>query len=111
MLASLGAWMLGRIAAWGLSGIVAQVTPIIVGIVKLGGAVISAVAEIIMALARSPEGRVVLGLALGALAFLYVRFHYIEQGKSQGDAAGYSRGVLAGKASLKCSGAQPPRKR
>lgn len=114
MFAGIITWVLGRVAAWGLSGIVAQVAPIVIGIVKLGGAILSAIAEIIMALARSPEGRVVLGLLVGALAFLYVRFHYIQEGVAREQvqsAAKVQRALAAQKASLKCPVTQPKKRR
>lgn len=83
LLGSAGTWLLGRFTAWGLGAI----TPILTGIGNAVGAIITAVAEIIASLAQSPEGRVFLALCAAALCFLFIRFHYIEEGKAAGIAS------------------------
>jgi hypothetical protein len=45
------------------------------------------VAEIIASLAKSPEGRVLLAVIAAGLGFLYLRFHYIEEGRAEGMAS------------------------
>jgi hypothetical protein len=36
----------------------------------------------VVSLSKSAEGRVVLAILTAGLGFLYLRFHYIEEGKS-----------------------------
>jgi hypothetical protein len=60
----------------------APLAPIVSGIAQLIGAVVTAIGEILAALSKSAEGRVALFLAATLLAFLYLRFHYIEEGKA-----------------------------
>jgi hypothetical protein len=84
---TVGGWIVGRLGAWGLGGLASlaflgPVAPIITGIANAIGAVITAVFEIIVALSKSPEGRVVLGIAAAGICFLYLRWHYIEEGKA-----------------------------
>ena len=82
-----GAWLARGFPALGL-GTVASLAflgpmgPILTGIANAIGATITAIFEIIASLSRSAEGRVVLALAAFGLGFLYLRFHYIEEGKA-----------------------------
>jgi hypothetical protein len=76
-----------RILKWAaqyafLSGLLGYVGPAVSGLASLIGSIFQAISEIVVALSKSPEGRVVLALAVGAVAFLYLRFHYIEEGKA-----------------------------
>lgn len=74
---------------WGnlLSGaLFGPIAPIISGIGQLIGSIVTAVAEIVVALAKSAEGRVVLCLLAGGLSFFYLRFHYFEEGRAVGKA-------------------------
>jgi hypothetical protein len=87
VLTGIGAWFSRRIAAFGL-GTVASLAllgpagPILTGIANAIGATITAVFEIVVSLSKSAEGRVVLALVALGLGFLYLRFHYIEEGKA-----------------------------
>lgn len=87
VLTYIGAWLAQRFAGLGL-GTVASVAllgplgPVVNGIANAIGATITAVFEIIVSLSKSAEGRVVLGLMALGLSFLYLRFHYIEEGKA-----------------------------
>jgi hypothetical protein len=72
----------GIFGAIAKSTIFAWIAPIISGVASVIGGLLTAVVEIIVALAGSPEGRVVLGICAVGLAFLYLRFHYIEEGKA-----------------------------
>ncbi len=58
------------------------VTPIISGMAQFVGAVVTAIGEILASLSKSAEGRVALALAVALLGFMYLRFHYIEEGKA-----------------------------
>ncbi|MFY9641875.1 MAG: hypothetical protein WCD20_15950 [Rhodomicrobium sp.] len=84
---AIGAWIAGRLGALGL-GTVASLAflgpfgPIVTGVANAIGSVITAIFEIIASLAKSAEGRVVLALLALGLGFLYLRFHYIEEGKA-----------------------------
>ncbi|MFZ1109491.1 MAG: hypothetical protein WAN43_14260 [Rhodomicrobium sp.] len=60
----------------------APLSPIVSGIAQFFGAVVTAIGEILAALSKSAEGRVALCLLAALLAFLYLRFHYIEEGKA-----------------------------
>ena len=73
-----GVWS-STIASLALLG---PVGPILTGIANAIGATITAVFEIILSLSKSAEGRVVLALVAVGLGFLYLRFHYIEEGKA-----------------------------
>lgn len=85
--AAIGAWLARGFAALGL-GTVASLAflgplgPILAGIATAIGAAITAIFEIVASLSRSAEGRVVLAIAAFGLGFLYLRFHYIEEGKA-----------------------------
>ncbi len=87
VLGSIGTWAAGRLAAWGLGRLtslafIGPLAPIITAIAKAIGATITAVFEIIVALSKSPEGRVVLAIAALGIGFLVMRHHYIEEGKA-----------------------------
>ncbi len=88
---SLGAWFARRFAALGLTSLASfaflgPLGPAFAGISNAIGAVITATFEILVSLSKSAEGRVVLGLAIAALGFFYLRFHYIEEGKAEATA-------------------------
>lgn len=87
LIGSLGSWIAGRFAAWGASALLSPLAPIVTGVAQVIGAIVSAIAEIIGALAKSPEGRVALVLVAVGIVFLYVRFHYYEEGKRDGIAS------------------------
>ena len=85
--ATLGAWLSRRLEAFGLSTIVSlaflgPVAPILTGIANAIGATITAIFEIVVSLSKSAEGRVFLAMVALGLGFLYLRFHYIEEGKA-----------------------------
>ncbi|MGO9172649.1 MAG: hypothetical protein ACLP7P_11865 [Rhodomicrobium sp.] len=108
VLTTIGTWIAGRFAAWGIGTIASlaflgPLGPIVTGIATAIGSVISAVFEIIAALAKSAEGRVVLALLALGLGFLYLRFHYIEEGKAVGHSVAYAQGVAHGKTLVRCS--------
>jgi hypothetical protein len=84
---AIGAWFVRRFAAWGIGGIatlafLGPVGPVVSGIANAIGALLTATFEIVASMSKSAEGRVLLGLLVAALGFLYLRFHYIEEGKS-----------------------------
>ena len=80
----------GRLAAgaakFGLStaglALLGPLSPVISGMAQFVGAVVTAIGEILASLSKSAEGRVALALAVALLGFLYLRFHYIEEGKA-----------------------------
>jgi hypothetical protein len=87
ILTSVGAFLARRFAGLGLSAVASVAVlgplgPVLNGIANAIGSTITAVFEIVVALSRSAEGRVVLGLIALGLSFLYLRFHYIEEGKA-----------------------------
>ncbi len=73
-------------AKFGLSAtalaLVGPLGPIISGIGQVIGAAVTAIGEILASLSKSAEGRVALCLIAATLGFLYLRFHYIEEGKA-----------------------------
>jgi hypothetical protein len=84
---SAGAIIVRAVAALGLKGaaslaFLGPLGPIVSGVAGAIGSIITAVFEIVAALARSAEGRIVLALAALGLSFLYLRFHYMEEGRS-----------------------------
>jgi hypothetical protein len=106
-LTSLWSWIAGRFTAWGLGSLLSlsflgPLAPILTGIANAIGAAITAIFEILVSLSKSPEGRVVLGLAAAGLTVLYLRFHYIEEGRTLGRTAGYTQGVARGKQLAAC---------
>lgn len=85
---AIGAWLARRFAAWGIGSIatlafLGPLGPMLTGIANAIGSALTAVFEIIASLAKSAEGRVVLAIAAAAIGFLYLRFHYIEEGKAE----------------------------
>jgi hypothetical protein len=77
----------GRLAAKiGLSAaaltVLGPLAPIISGIGQVIGAAVTAIGEILASLSKSAEGRVTLCLLAALLGFLYLRYHYIEEGKA-----------------------------
>ena len=86
---TIGGWIVKRVASWGLSGLTSlaflgPLGPILTGIGQFIGGVISAIAEIITAMSKSYEGRIGLALICAGLGFLYIRFHYFEEGVTAG---------------------------
>ncbi len=84
---AIGAWFARRLAGLGLGTVASlaflgPIGPIVTGVANAIGAIITAVFEIIASLAKSAEGRVILALLALGLGFLYLRFHYIEEGKA-----------------------------
>ena len=71
---------LGKFAI--LSGPLAFIAPAVTGIAQLIGGIFQALYEIILAMSKSPEGRVMLAILAAGLGLLYLRFHYIEEGKA-----------------------------
>ncbi len=76
-----------RILKWAakyafLSALLGFVAPALSGLAAFIGGIFQAVSEIVVSLSKSPEGRVILALIAAAAAFLYLRFHYIEEGKA-----------------------------
>ena len=95
VLTVIGAWLARRFAAWGIGSVatlafLGPLGPIFIGIANAIGSALTAIFEIIASLAKSAEGRVVLAIAAAAIGFLYLRFHYIEEGKAE------ARAQLAG---------------
>jgi hypothetical protein len=80
----LAAWKLTSVASFALLGPLGSIATAIAGAI---GAIVTAVSEIVVALARSAEGRVILAIAALGLSFLYLRFHYIEEGKAEARAS------------------------
>ena len=77
----------GKLLGWAaksvfLSGFLGALAPLISGFATLIGGIVTAVSEILVSLSKSPEGRVVLAILGAATAFLYLRFHYIEEGRA-----------------------------
>lgn len=78
----------GFLAKLGLGGLanlafLGSLGPILTAIGQFIGAIISAIAEIIGAMARSYEGRWALAAMALSLTGLYLRWHYIEQGRAE----------------------------
>jgi hypothetical protein len=112
VLIKIGAWIVARFAALGLGSLLSflgPLAPILTGIANAIGAAITAIFEIVVSLSKSPEGRVVLGIAAAGLAILYLRFHYIEEGRAFGHAAAYAQGLARGKQLVACPKALPPK--
>jgi hypothetical protein len=104
-------WFMGRLTAWGVSSLLGPLAPILSAVGTFCGAVISAVGEILVAMAKSYEGRIALFALAICGALLYGRYHYVEQGKERGItmarattelqlASEFRRGVAAEKAAL-----------
>ena len=90
LFASFGGRFVASVAKWGIStgslALLGPAAPIITGIAQFFGAVVTAIGEILVSLSKSAEGRVALALAAAIIGFLYLRFHYIEEGKTIGKA-------------------------
>jgi hypothetical protein len=82
LFSSVFGWIAGLGITAVLLGWLSAVSPIVAAIVNAIGTVLSAIFEIVAALAKSPEGRVVLVLIIGIIGWLYLRFHYFEEGKA-----------------------------
>ena len=92
--------ILGRLAgAFAGKALFSWVVPLLTGTGGAVGTILQAFAEIILALAKSPEGRVVLLMAALFSAGLYGRFHYIQQGRAE------ARGIVEAEASKKIAAA------
>lgn len=72
-----GAWLITTFPVFG---------PILVGVAKIVEGFFEAVADIVVALAGSERGRWVLAAIVIAVALLYGRWHYINQGYVTGHA-------------------------
>ncbi len=73
-----------KLALWtGTLAVLGPLAPIIGGIAQMAGSIVAAIAEILASLSRSPEGRVALCLLAAGAGFLYLRFHYLEEGKAE----------------------------
>jgi hypothetical protein len=88
LLALIGSFW-GRIAAAAVTislpaalSFLSPLAPILAGIGQLIGAFVTAIGEILAALSKSAEGRVALCLMAALVGLLYLRFHYIEEGKA-----------------------------
>jgi len=90
LIASLGGRFAAVAANLGLStaglALLGPLTPIVSGTAQFLGAAVTAIGEILASLSKSAEGRVALALAAALIGFLYLRFHYIEEGKAIGRA-------------------------
>lgn len=83
--------IVGLIAGFGaLAGaiVLAIFFPFVAGILTgLGnaiGSLISAAGEIILSLSKSPEGRITLAAGVAVIGFLFIRYHYFEEGRAAG---------------------------
>jgi hypothetical protein len=56
--------------------------PAVSGVAQFVGALIAAIGEILASLSKSAEGRVVLAILAATLGLLYLRYHYIEEGRT-----------------------------
>ena len=78
---SFGGRILTGVAKLGLPtaalALLGPAAPIITGIAQFLGSAVTAAGEI-----KSAEGRVALALAAALIGFLYLRFHYIEEGRA-----------------------------
>jgi len=108
---AIGAWF-GRFAATlGVSGVAAlaflgPLGPIISGIASAIGLAISALFEIIASLSKSAEGRIVLAILAFGFGFLYLRYHYIQEGRALERPAAFAQGVARGKSTAVCARAR-----
>ena len=88
LIVSLGGRLAAGAAKFGLStaglALLGPLSPVISGMAQFVGAVVTAIGEILASLSKSAEGRVALALAAALLGFLYLRFHYIQEGKAIG---------------------------
>ncbi|MBT3070924.1 hypothetical protein KKP04_08595 [Rhodomicrobium sp. Az07] len=56
--------------------------PIVSGVAQFVGAIVAAIGEILASLSKSAEGRVALAILAATLGLLYLRYHYIEEGRT-----------------------------
>jgi phage-related minor tail protein len=96
--------LLGKLAVFATP--LGFIVPALTGIAQFIGGLFTAVAEIIVSLAKSAEGRVVLASAAAGLGFLYLRFHFIEEGKAMAQTAAYEQGLAKGKTLGACQRAK-----
>jgi len=86
LITSLGGRFAAGAAKLGLSAaslaFLGPLAPIITGTGQFIGAAVTAIGEILASLSKSAEGRVALALAAALVGFLYLRLHYIEEGKA-----------------------------
>jgi hypothetical protein len=68
------------VASW--TAWLGPLAPIVAGAAQFIGGIFQAVIEIVVAMSKSAEGRVMLAFIAAGLGFLYLRFHYIEEGKA-----------------------------
>ncbi len=90
LISSLSERLVAVAAKFGLStaglALLGPLAPVITGMAQFIGAIVTAIGEILASLSKSAEGRVALALAAALAGFLYLRFHYIEEGKAVGRA-------------------------
>ena len=81
---TLGGWA-AKIGLGSLSSLafLGPVGPVLTAIGTFIGSIISAIAEIIGAMARSYEGRIALVAIVTGLGLLWGRWHYIQQGRAE----------------------------
>lgn len=86
IIGTIGERLAGTFAKLGLStaglALLGPLAPIITGVAQFIGAAVTAIGEILVSLSKSAEGRVALALAAALIGLLYIRFHYIEEGKA-----------------------------
>jgi hypothetical protein len=75
-------WASKTLAAASWTVLRGPLAPIVSGAAQFIGGIFQAVIEIVVAMSKSPEGRVMLALIAAGLGFLYLRFHFIEEGKA-----------------------------
>jgi|GEM_PF-5144692 len=56
--------------------------PVVSGVAQFVGALVVAIGEILASLSKSAEGRVALAVLAATLGLLYLRHHYIEEGRT-----------------------------
>ncbi|MGA7326689.1 MAG: hypothetical protein WBX25_19910 [Rhodomicrobium sp.] len=108
VLSAIGAWFGRLVATLGVSGVAAlaflgPLGPIISGLAGAIGSAISALFEIIASLSKSAEGRIVLAILALGFGFLYLRFHYIQEGRALERPAAFAQGVARGKSIAVCA--------
>jgi hypothetical protein len=95
-LASLWKWVAARtakVALWtAVLTLLGPITPILTAIGQFIGGILTAIGEILASLSKSPEGRVAICLLAAGAGFLYLRFHYVEEGRAMGREEGRAKG-------------------
>ncbi|WKW49522.1 hypothetical protein [Rhodomicrobium lacus] len=56
--------------------------PVVSGVAQFVGALVAAIGEILASLSKSAEGRVALAVLAATIGLLYLRLHYIEEGRT-----------------------------